>query len=816
MSRKAILILVTGLSLYSPAYSSSYSEQETVIISDMLYPEKIKGKVIDKEGAPISHAIIVETVNQYGSNIVQCDSTGYFEISINDQATALAISAIGYLPRELSPSEFKGKSNLSIALEVNPDFTIEEIEVSAKRRTVVLTPTGLTYNMNNNPLKHENTFDALKFIPMVTIQNDIISVVGRGNPAVYVNNRKLNLSGESLVAYLRTLPAKNIETVDVIRTTDAKYGGANSVLSIKLKEREDEGLKGFLNGQIWKTHDFKETGSITLDYAKKKWNSLLSIFAGNYRNYQEEEAETYYRKEDYTVDRTGLYQSKEHTYQMNFMGVYRFTNTKSLGLNLFGQIGDNDGRRETLTHYQHIDQYISSYSDNTDKSKRITANLNFQYHAEDGNNYLITDIDYLYNTGKQNIINEMNNMNELGEFQSLYLRDWQRVPQNSSIYSAKIEYGGKFGDGFKYDFGTDAYYSMIRTNNEYWKWENNNFVLDSKLSSDFDIDEFTPALFFDFSKTWNDKIYTSLGARFEYTRYKGEEHQQNSSFETDFFRALPQLNVFYQISQKHAMGYSASYSLQRPSFNSLNPFVIRVSPTEYSVGNPYLQPTKSFFTEINYNFKNRHSFYLQYQLLTDMQNVTQRSVGSGVVENKPENVGRRNYLGFGYSTYFSYLKGRGYMNLSANYAWNSMKGDSDVGLLSYSRHLTSANFNNSFLLFPKQNIRFNIAGDYHSKEQTAYAITPLTLSFQLELNAQIKDFSVAIYYWGSGYVNEGKLDTYRKTVTTNDFLLTNRYSGGEAFQVGLRFSYNFGNKKVKRLQQRNTSNSKVKDRVGGN
>ena len=163
-----------------------------------------------------------------------------------------------------------------------------------------------------------------------------------------------------------------------------------------------------------------------------------------------------------------------------------------------------------MTHYQHTDQYISSYSDNTDKGKRITANLNYQYHAENGKNYLIADVDYLYYTGKQNVINEMNNVDEQGEFQSLYLKEWQRVPQNTSVYSAKVEYGGKFGDGFKYDFGADAYYSAIRTNNEYLGWEDNDFVFDSELSSDFDVDEFTPALFVDISKTWNDNFFTSL------------------------------------------------------------------------------------------------------------------------------------------------------------------------------------------------------------------------------------------------------------------------------------------------------------------
>ena len=59
-----------------------------------------------------------------------------------------------------------------------------------------------------------------------------------------------------------------------------------------------------------------------------------------------------------------------------------------------------------------------------------------------------------------------------------------------------------------------------------------------------------------------------------------------------------------------------------------------------------------------------------------MQNVTQIAVEDGMIENKPENIGKLHYIGFGYNTNFNYLKGRGTINLSAMYFWNSMKGDS--------------------------------------------------------------------------------------------------------------------------------------------
>ena len=250
MKRKSTLIFLIALMMVIPAHSLNiiHHGSEIAILIAGSSNGKIKGKVMDKEGTPIANALVTELNDIYSNNIVQCDSTGYFEITVDTNSATLMVSAIGYLPRKLEPDEFKEKDGLKICLDVNPDFTIEGVEVVAKRKVVTVTPTGLIYNMNDNPLKNEDALEALKFVPLVTVQDNFISIVGKSTPDIYVNERQLKLSGESLLAYLKALSADNIETVEVIRNPNAKYKGANSVLSIKLKGREDEGLKGFLNG----------------------------------------------------------------------------------------------------------------------------------------------------------------------------------------------------------------------------------------------------------------------------------------------------------------------------------------------------------------------------------------------------------------------------------------------------------------------------------------------------------------------------------------------------------------------------------------
>ncbi len=52
-----------------------------------------------------------------------------------------------------------------------------------------------------------------------------------------------------------------------------------------------------------------------------------------------------------------------------------------------------------------------------------------------------------------------------------------------------------------------------------------------------------------------------------------------------------------------------------------------------------------------------------------------------------------------------------------------------------------------------------------------------------------------------------------KTVMENGLLMNSQYLADRNFQIGLRFSYSFGNQKVKQVQKRNTSNSAVRERV---
>lgn len=74
--------------------------------------------------------------------------------------------------------------------------------------------------------------------PSVTIDNnDNISLLGRSGVLVYLDGKRLPLSGQDLSNYLQNLPAEQIDRIEIITNPGAKYEaqGNAGIIDIRLK-----------------------------------------------------------------------------------------------------------------------------------------------------------------------------------------------------------------------------------------------------------------------------------------------------------------------------------------------------------------------------------------------------------------------------------------------------------------------------------------------------------------------------------------------------------------------------------------------------
>lgn len=770
----------------------------------------IEGWVVNKENKPIESSVVIE-ISEKNDNIITTDTSGFFQIKTSSHTSKLKIMAVGYLPIFIQTDSLKKSNNNFFRMEDDPAFTLHDVEITGKRKTITTKPGSIVFDMKNTPLKDSDAFQALRFIPTIDMDDSRFSIIGKERVDVYINHRKMNISNTEIANFLKSIHVENIENIEVVYNPGSQYKGEGDfgVINITTKQREDEGVLGFLNVQLWKTHHYKEYANGSLNFNYGKFSNMLSAGAGNYSTYRNSNITTHYIKDNTTIVRNKVYDNKERNYYIDFTSDYLLNDKNILGLNLHANIDNNDGVENGMTNF--IDKKVKMNSTQKTDKLNLTANLNYRYNVNDA--FLHIDIDYLYDNNRYKSKYEQyfynNNLDDLFS-ESIYQ---QNVPQLSNIYSLEMKYGNKSKRNLNYLFGVNSYYSNIEMNNKYLIQEKENWYEDFDRSNSFLIKESTNALFVELSKKWNEVLYTSIGGRLEYTHYNGEEHTQNKEFTNDYFRFLPNVIVSVTPKEGHNVSYSFSHRIYRPSFTSLNPFVQQISPIEYSVGNPFLEPMRIYSQNIRYGLKNRFFFDFNYQNSNNLMIPIQRVLETGMIENSVTNLGHKNRIYLMFSSYLNYWNDRGSLNVETMYSWKNEKGASTVGVIDYTYHQVSGSIQNNLILSKRYDWSFLSEFGFYTKDRSSFVQLPASLDFNLWLTKRIKDFKITIYCESSTYIYDKKLTTRWKNIRTNQHLKEIEIIKGETLRFGLRVSWSFGNRKVKSVEQRNTSNSEVKNRI---
>ncbi len=120
----------------------------------------------------------------------------------------------------------------------------------------------------------QSAMDVMHQIPGIVISEDAIIVPGRGNAAIYINNRKVTELSE-----LWHLNASRIKEVYLIRQPGADYGkDVQAVVIIKAKKSESEGLGLDYKSRIDLTHKLSTGNELTLRWSNDRW--ALGGFVG--------------------------------------------------------------------------------------------------------------------------------------------------------------------------------------------------------------------------------------------------------------------------------------------------------------------------------------------------------------------------------------------------------------------------------------------------------------------------------------------------------------------------------------------------------
>jgi len=125
-------------------------------------------------------------------------------------------------------------------------MNLDAVTVTARRPVAVTTADKISYTPSATlSAGGSNIHDTLASLPGVTINSHgSISVNGRQGVQITIDGRKSILSGDALNNYLKSLPASNVDRIEIITTPSAKNdaASASTTINIRLRRASDDGF----------------------------------------------------------------------------------------------------------------------------------------------------------------------------------------------------------------------------------------------------------------------------------------------------------------------------------------------------------------------------------------------------------------------------------------------------------------------------------------------------------------------------------------------------------------------------------------------
>ena len=569
MNRIILLVILWGL-----AFSYGYSR-------------RITGRVVDVDKEPLEFANVTVFVggNAVGGSVT--DQAGLFCIEISDECESIRVSYVGYEDTVMALKQDDSKSiELGDLTLVESPIMLKEVVVKAP--LITREADRIVMNISANPFAaNKNTHELLKTAPGVWATDESLSIYGQSGVTVYIDDRKVNMSGAQLMNYLKSIQSSSISTIEILPQTGTEYDADSSggVIRINLKRSRIDGTNGAAGINI--------TGG---EY--KQWfNPFVSVgvhsgkltlnFNGSLNGSPSDRHTSYLESEilPESMSMSGISRYKSRTIQGNAMiGIfYDADETDRLGLQLdyAPERSKSVTDSRTLSHGPvHSEMTTGKYND-TECLHNFNATFNWTHALDDrGSSFkLMSNYNHRYSSVREN--NEMSWSDNLRD--SIYDTDNNN---RYDIFVAEASLRKVFNPEWKINVGSK--YTLNSVTDKAYHYFRKDDLQISNPAYDYDspYHENIVAVYLSADGSFG-RWRLKAGIRGEYSGTSGKSVRNGE------FDIFPNVNIAYDLTERGDYNISLGYnrSIRRPSFMSLNPVVRQTADYSYAVGNPDLIPS---------------------------------------------------------------------------------------------------------------------------------------------------------------------------------------------------------------------------------
>ena len=706
------------------------------------------------------------------------------------------------------PVVLQGNKNVGELTLKSSSALLDEVTVTAARPVIKRLVDRVVFDAHNTIASAGGSaLDLLREVPGLQVGQNSIGIIGKGGIKVYINDRETKLSGDELIDYLRSYDASQILKVEVITTPPSKYDAAGNagIINIRLKSRP----KDYVGGTASASYSTGEKdnygyGGINLNLSKGRVSSFLNggTTQGNYetreKNYRYFPQNTWNSRADYTNYMNSFYLqggvdvSLERDWTVGMQAIYNHSAPKPNNALSWTEVYD----ASTAV----LDSLLYSNSDKDTGSDRLNLNFHTDKVWDDKGKKMTWDVDYLRDNRDEN----------MGFLSKTLLPDGTEIPGTNFDYNylqhRKVDVVSSALDFIlpfeKYKITAGAKVSFTNTRNGI-----NYDTSDPTLVQDdyFRYKEQIYALYADYSREFSERFSMQLGLRMEHTRTTGISEAKDTEDKHDYTRLFPTVYLLYSPTDGHALNFSFSNRISRPSQNMVNPFPFYQNKYTYACGREDLKPSYTYNAELGYTLKNNFNVSAYYSYSDDVFfQVVDLDAETNVTSFLWENFMQTHAFGLNNSYTFRTK----WLQTYAQHGVSYRRTTSSAATTSPEEKgwAYNASLRNTFFFNEKKTLLATLSGSYSSRQyQGIYLMSPTysvsagmlyrLLNNKLSLSLNVNNL----------FVSHSKLETMSnglKIIADNQFAFT-------SFRIGV--SYTFGGD-IRSKGQRN-SNEDIQRRL---
>lgn len=614
-------------------------------------------KVLTAKGSPIAGATVELLKGTHRERLAATDSAGIaaFE-KISKGSYTIAITHVGYKPQITGSYNFPGDIH-SCTITLQPlSAVLQEVSITASKQFIEQKQGKTVLNVDASPTNAGTTvLEVLEKSPGVTVdRNGGIALQGKTGVLVTIDDKPTYLSGDDLNNLLSSMSSAQVDQIELIANPTAKYdaSGNAGIINIKTKKNKQKGFNGSFTTSLGQGIYPKNNNSLILNFRSGKFNVFFNYSVNWFKN----RTSLYALRKYYDATGNVTSQLEQPTY---FNGTvlnntiktgfdYYLTPKTTVGMVLSGTTINRDGNNVATAKWLDptgvLDSAISTTNQSKSRFRNGAINVNGR-HVLSASQDLSIDLDLLHynNQSDQSFDNHLLAPGGYDE------QSRGNIPTTINILSGKIDYTLHPSNVSTFHGGLKSSHSSTDNSAAYQNFIGTQFVDDNTKSNHFIYQENIHAVYADIETKYQ-HLTVQAGVRYEHTGYNanqlGNAIQKDSAFTRNYGGFFPSGYISYQADTANSFTLSVGRRIDRPVFQTLNPFYFIINKYTYSTGNPYLLPQYSWNLQLSHQYKNLLTTAISYSIIQNyFSQIFLADTSRGVLLYTQGNVGHTYNLG---------------------------------------------------------------------------------------------------------------------------------------------------------------------------